>query len=119
MKFIGNILWLIFGGLPAALCWGIAGCIWCVTIIGIPVGIQCFKMMGLAFWPFGKEIYYGTGTMSFLVNILWLLFSGLELCAAHLILGGLLCITVVGIPFGLQNFKLAKLALMPFGAEVR
>ena len=86
--------------------------------VGIPIGLQCFKLASLSFFPFGKEVIYGGGAGSFLLNIIWLLVSGLPLAAEHLCLGLFLCVTVVGIPFGLQQFKLAKLALMPFGAEV-
>lgn len=89
----------------------------CITIIGIPVGIQCFKLASLSFFPFGKEVRYGGGAVSFLVNLIWLVLSGLPLAAEHALMGILLCVTVIGIPFGLQQFKLAKLALMPFGAE--
>lgn len=99
----------------SGLSWCLAGCLWCITIVGIPVGTQCFKLAGLSFFPFGKEIRYGGGTVSFLLNILWLLFSGLALAIEHAVLGALLCVTIIGIPFGLQHFKLA---LMPFGAEV-
>lgn len=80
--------------------------------------MQCFKFASLSFFPFGKEVRYGGGTGSFLLNIIWLVVSGLPLAIEHLALGAMLCVTVVGIPFGLQQFKLAKLALMPFGAEV-
>ena len=72
MRTIGNILWFIFGGLLGGLAWVFAGCIWCITIIGIPVGLQCFKFATLAFWPFGKEIVYGNGMFSFLVNLIWI-----------------------------------------------
>ena len=72
MRTIGNILWFIFGGLLGGLAWVFAGCIWCITIIGIPIGLQCFKFATLAFWPFGKEIVYGTGMFSFLVNLIWI-----------------------------------------------
>ena len=82
------------------------------------VGVQCFKLASLSFFPFGKQVRYGGGAASFLLNIVWLLFSGLFLALEHVLFGVLLCITVIGIPFGLQQFKLAKLALMPFGAEV-
>lgn len=119
MKVIGNILWFIFGGLLQGLGWALVGLIWCITIIGIPVGIQCFKMAGLSFFPFGKEVSYGGRTMSFLVNIIWLLISGWVLALESVILGVVYCITIIGIPFGLQCFKMAKLALMPFGTEVR
>ena len=74
MRTIGNILWFIFGGLLGGLAWIFAGCIWCITIIGIPVGLQCFKFATLAFWPFGKEIVYGNGMFSFLVNLIWIIF---------------------------------------------
>lgn len=87
-----------------------------VTIIGIPVGLQCFKLASLSFFPFGKEVRYGGGAVSFLVNLIWLVLSGLPLALEHALIGLLLCVTVIGIPFGLQQFKLAKLALMPFGA---
>lgn len=118
MTFLGNLLWFLFGGLIGGLGWTLAGCLWCITIVGIPVGLQCFKFAGLAFFPFGKEIVYGGGTFSVLVNIIWLLLSGLELAIGYVVLGCLWCITIVGIPFGKQCFKLAKLALMPFGAGV-
>ena len=79
MKTIGNILWFLFGGLIGGLSWVLAGCLWCVTIVGIPVGLQCFKFASLAFFPFGKEVVYGGGGFSLLVNILWLLLSGMEM----------------------------------------
>ncbi len=80
--------------------------------------MQCFKFASLSFFPFGKEVRYGGGPVSLLVNIIWLIVSGLPLAAEHAILGCTLCVTIIGIPFGLQHFKLAQLALMPFGAEV-
>lgn len=98
--------------------WTLAGVLWCVTIIGIPIGTQCFKFASLAFFPFGKEIRYGGGAISLLANILWLVLSGIPLAIAATVNGILLCCTVIGIPFGLQCFKIAKLALMPFGATV-
>jgi len=86
--------------------------------VGIPVGMQCFKFASLSFFPFGKEVRYGGGAGSFLLNLIWLLVSGLPLALEHAVFGAAMCVTVVGIPFGLQHFKLAKLALMPFGADV-
>ncbi len=118
MRFLGNLLWFIFGGLEGGICWLLAGCLWCVTIVGMPIGLQCFKFVGLALWPFGKEVCYGGGTLSMLANILWLLLSGLPLAAAYAFVGCVWCVTIIGIPFGKQFFKLARLALMPFGAEV-
>lgn len=119
MKTLGNIIWIFTGGLLSATAWGIVGCLWCITIIGIPVGTQCFKMASLSFMPFGKTVIYGGGAMSFIVNILWICLSGVELALGFLMLGVFCCATIIGIPFGLQFFKFAKLALMPFGAEVR
>ncbi|MDD3279196.1 MAG: YccF domain-containing protein [Lachnospiraceae bacterium] len=118
MGCLGNLLWFVFGGFISGLSWCLMGCIWCITIVGIPVGIQCFKFSGLSFFPFGKEVRYGGGVSSLLLNIIWLIFSGLPLAIESAVIGALLCITIIGIPFGLQQFKLAKLALMPFGAEV-
>ena len=106
MSTIGNILWFLFGGLIGGLAWVLAGCLWCITIIGIPVGLQCFKFASLAFFPFGKEVVYGGGGFSFLVNLIWIIFFGLEMAIGY------------GIPIGKQCFKMAKLSLMPFGASV-
>ncbi len=119
MGCLGNIIWFLCGGFLGGLSWMLAGILWSITIIGIPVGVQCFKMAGLSFFPFGKEVNYGGGAGSFLLNIIWLLVTGVPLALEHLAFGIVLCITIVGIPFGLQHFKLAKLALMPFGADVR
>ena len=80
--------------------------------------MQCFKFASLSFFPFGKDVVYGGGAGSFLLNVVWLIVSGLPLALEHLVLGCLLCVTIIGIPFGLQQFKLAKLALMPFGAVI-
>lgn len=118
MKLLGNLVWLIFGGFLSGLAWLISGLIWCLTIIGIPYGLQCFKFATLAFSPFGKEIRYGGGAVSFIVNIIWLIFFGWEMAIGNLVAGLFWCVTVIGIPFGLQFFKLAKLSLMPFGATV-
>ncbi len=119
MGCLGNLLWFLCGGVLGGLSWLLAGVLWCVTIVGIPIGVQCFKFAGLTFFPFGKEVEYGGGAGSFLLNIIWLLVTGIPLALEHLAFGAVLCITIVGIPFGIQHFKLAKLALMPFGAEVR
>ena len=118
MKIIGNILWFVFGGFLSGLSWVLAGCLWCITIIGIPIGTQCFKFAGLAFFPFEKEVVYGGGTISLLANILWLIISGIPMAVGNFITGCLWCITIIGIPFGKQFFKIAKLSLMPFGASV-
>ena len=118
MGCLGNVIWFLCGGVILGPSWLLTGCLWCITIIGIPVGMQCFKFAALSFFPFGKEITYGGGAGSLLLNIIWLLVSGLPLAIESALLGCLLCITIIGIPFGLQHFKIAKLALMPFGSVV-
>ena len=118
MRFIGNVIWFVLGGLLSAIAWWITGLLWCITVVGIPVGIQCFKLSSISLNPFGKEIENEGGTVSFLLNVLWLLISGWELALGNAIIGCLFCITIVGIPFGKQFFKIAKVALMPFGAKV-
>ena len=95
------------------------GCLWCITIIGIPIGKQCFKFASLSFAPFGKEIIYGGGAPSLLLSIIWMLVTGIPMALEHTMVGLTLCVTIIGIPFGLQQFKLAQLALMPFGSEIR
>jgi len=119
MNFIGNIIWLLLGGIIASIVWCIAGLILCVTVIGIPFGVQCFKIAIFVLWPFGKEIelgHFGAGGLIF--NIIWLIFFGWGFAIAHLIIGLVFCITIVGIPFGIQHFKFATLGLIPFGAEI-
>ncbi len=118
MGCLGNLLWFLFGGFWQGLGWGIAGVLWSITIIGIPIGRQCFKFASLAFFPFGKEVQYGGGAGSAILNVFWLLISGIPLAIAAAINGILLCCTIIGIPFGMQCFKMAKLALFPFGERV-
>ena len=118
-KTLGNILWFIFGGLIGGLAWIIAGVILCITIIGIPLGVQCFKFASLAFLPFGKEVVYGGGAVSVIANIIWLLICGIPMAIGYVVIALLWCITIIGIPFGKQCFKLARLSLMPFGATVQ
>ena len=118
MKTIGNLIWFLFGGLWMGLGWTLVGLVWCISIIGIPVGIQCFKFARLAFFPFGKVIVYSGGAPSLLCNILWLIFGGFALAISAAIHGLIFCITIAGIPFGMQCFKFARLALTPFGSDV-
>lgn len=118
MHFLGNLIWFIFGGWALALSWLVVGLLWCVTIIGIPVGVQCLKMAQLVVWPFGKSVKVSSGSMSLIVNILWWFFGGLELALASVVMGVVFCITIIGIPIGKQHFKLAHLALFPVGAKV-
>ncbi len=119
MNFIGNIIWLLLGGIIAFILWSIAGVILCITVIGIPFGVQCFKIAKFVLWPFGKEIelgHFGAGGLIF--NIIWLILFGWEFAITHFVIGSIFCITIVGIPFGLQHFKFAKLGLIPFGAII-
>jgi len=118
MKTIGNFFWLFFGGLFSGMSWIFWGFLWCITIVGIPVGIQCFKLATLSFWPFGRTVEYQGGVGSDIVNILWFLFGGFAMALVNFLLGLLWCVTIIGIPFGLQFFKLAKLSIAPFGAVI-
>lgn len=118
MRIFGNILWFLLAGLWLFLGWALAGLLWCVTLIGIPWGVQCFKFAKLASFPFGKDVLFGSGVGSLLLNFLWVLLSGVPLAIEAAVIGAVLCATVVGIPFGLQCFKIAKLAFLPFGARI-
>jgi len=119
MNFIGNLLWIVFGGLILSVIWMLIGLLLCITIIGIPFGVQCFKIAGFVLWPFGRDcIPGGFGVMGAFGNVIWILICGISLCLSHLVCGAILCITIIGIPFGLQHFKMAKLSLIPFGAEI-
>ena len=116
-----NILWLVFGGIITVVEYLIASLLMMFTIIGIPFGMQTLKMASLALWPFGKEVRSGersNGCLYVLMNILWIFLGGIWICLSHLGFGLLLCITIIGIPFGIQHFKLAGLALTPFGKDI-
>lgn len=120
MKLLGNLIWLLLGGIIMAFAWFIIGIVLIVTIIGIPFGIQCLKIAGFALLPFGREIELGGfGIGGFIFNIIWIILVGWELAIGHLISALLCAITVIGIPFAFQHLKLAQLAFMPFGARVR
>jgi uncharacterized membrane protein YccF (DUF307 family) len=121
MKLLGNILWLLFGGLECALGYFAGSLALMITIIGIPFGIQTFKLGILCLWPFGSQVRENpesNGCLSLVMNIFWLIFGGLATCVGHLLFGLLLCVTIVGVPFGMQHFKMAKFALWPFGREI-
>lgn len=118
MRLLGNILWLILSGLALAIGWAIIGLILCVTIIGIPLGVQAFKMAELTLTPFGKTVVYEGGVGSLLINIVWLVLAGVWMAIGYLFAGLFNCMTIIGIPFGIQSFKMAKLALWPFGTKI-
>ena len=121
MKFIGNILWMVLGGFIISLIYVLVGIIFCISIIGIPFGVQLFKMAGFALWPFGREVMSDSndgGCLSIIMNVIWILFGGIEIALLHVSLGIIFCITIIGIPFGMQHFKMSLLALVPFGKEI-
>lgn len=122
MKFIGNIFWLLFGGIVIAIIYFMVGLVICVSIIGIPFGVQLFKLGSYALWPFGRELVdrpNEPGCLSVFMNLIWILFGWWEIALLHLVFGLLFCITIVGIPWGLQHFKMAIASIFPFGKEVR
>lgn len=118
-EIIGNIFWFFLGGFVMALSWFIVSVLCCITIIGIPVGLVGFKMASLALCPFGKEVVYPNSSSSdCCLNVIWCLLFGLVLGLFHFILGIFFCITIIFIPFGIQHFKLAKVAFCPAGAKI-
>ena len=121
MNIVLNLIWVIFGGIVVCFEYIVSSLLLMVTIVGIPFGIQTMKLGILALWPFGHEVkstQSDGGCISVLMNLLWILFGGVFIALSHLILGLIFCITIVGIPFGMQHFKLAGLALTPFGKEI-
>jgi uncharacterized membrane protein YccF (DUF307 family) len=121
MKLFGNLIWLIFGGIIIAIEYFVGSIILMLTIVGIPFGIQTLKMAALALWPFGRETRVherASGCLYIIMNVIWLLTGGLWIAATHALFGVLLCISVIGIPFGLQHFKLTAIALSPFGRDI-
>lgn len=122
MKTLGNIIWLVFGGILVFIEYLVSSLLLCVTIIGIPFGLQTLKLALLALWPFGQEVIdngNSSGCLSVIMNVIWIFIGGIWICLTHLFFGVLLCITIVGIPFGRQHFKMAALALAPFGKTIR
>lgn len=121
MRTIGNLLWLVLAGFWLAIAYVIAGLVCFITIVGIPFGIQAFKLGGYSLWPFGRVVVQrpdASVTLSTLGNIFWFIFLGWWLAGLHIITGLLLMLTIIGIPLGVANFKLAGLALFPFGKEI-
>ena len=122
MNILLNIIWIIFGGLLVALEDVASSIAMMITIVGIPFGLQTLKLALVALWPFGTKIVdnpWPSGCLAGIMNIVWWILGGLAIALTHLILGIVFCITVIGIPFGLQHFKLARLALLPFGTSIR
>ncbi len=121
MGVLGNILWIVLGGFLVFLWYLLGGLILCLTIVGIPFGVQCFKLSVLALAPFGRSVVSTerfSGCLATLMNILWLLVAGVEIALLHMVLAALLALTIVGLPFAKQHLKLASLALVPFGRRV-
>lgn len=119
MKTIGNILWVIFGGGLTALGWFLYGILWSITIIGIPLGKQCFKLARLSFMPFDKKVVDADdGVFGTFANIIWAITTGIPMALENLLTGALLYITIIGIPFAKQYFKMARLSLAPFGIKI-
>ncbi|MCM1071122.1 MAG: YccF domain-containing protein [[Clostridium] fimetarium] len=118
MKFILNIIWVVFGGLMIAVEYAISSLLMIITIIGIPFGLQTMKLAVVALWPFGTDIRsdgWPSGCLAGIMNVIWWFVGGIPIALTHLLWGILFCLTIVGIPFGLQHFKLTRLALLPFG----
>ena len=120
MRTVGNILWLVLAGVWLAAAYVVAGVLLCITIIGIPFGLQAFKLAGFSLWPFGRTVVDapGGGCLQAGFNVVWLVLFGWALFLAWVVAGVLLCITIIGIPFGLQAFKMSVLALWPFGRAI-
>ncbi|MGD9761509.1 MAG: YccF domain-containing protein [Candidatus Izemoplasmatales bacterium] len=116
MKLLGNVIWFVIIGLLSFISWVLVGLLWCITIIGIPFGVQCFKIASFVLFPFEKTIHTNFDSHP-IANIIWLIFFGWEITVFYVFIGIVLYITIIGIPFGKQCFKLASLSLLPFGAE--
>ncbi|MDX2675820.1 MULTISPECIES: YccF domain-containing protein [Streptomyces] len=120
MKTILNVIWLILSGFWLFLGYVLAGVLLCITILGIPFGIAAFRIGIFALWPFGYTTVErrDAGAPSCLGNVLWLILAGWWLAIGHIVTGLLLCVTIIGIPFGIANFKLIPVSLFPLGREI-
>jgi uncharacterized membrane protein YccF (DUF307 family) len=121
MNLLGNIVWLVFGGIIIAIEYFIGSLFLFITIVGIPFGLQTLKMASMALWPFGRDTRVdvrASGCIYILMNVIWLLTGGIWIALSHAFFGVLLCITIIGIPFGMQHFKLTAIALSPFGRDI-
>lgn len=122
MNTLLNIIWFIFGGLMIAIEYAISSILMMLTVIGIPFGLQTMKLAAVALWPFGTAVApsgWPSGCLAGIINIIWWFVGGIPIAITHLGWGILFCITIIGIPFGLQHFKLMRLALFPFGKEIQ
>lgn len=125
MRLLLNLLWIVFGGgIVIFLEYMLGGLLLCLTVVGIPFGIQCFKIGVLGLMPFGRDIVSSRqgvvgGTLGLILNVVWIIVAGIWICLTHLGLALGLAVTIIGIPFAFQHLKLAFLALAPFGQEVR
>ena len=122
MKFLGNLIWLLCGGILVSVEYLASSFILMLTIIGIPFGVQTLKLALLALWPFGSNVVDDSnsgGCLSVVMNVIWIFIGGIWICLTHLFFGALLCITIIGIPFGRQHFKMAALSLAPFGKSIQ
>lgn len=122
MNALGNIAWLLLGGILVAIFYFLGGLLLCITIIGIPFGVQLFKLGRYALWPFGYEIVNGPGEpgcLSTVMNLIWILFGWWEVAVIHLFFGLVFCITIIGIPLGLLHFRMAIGSIFPFGKVIR
>lgn len=122
MNVLLNIIWVVFGGFMIAVEYVISSLLMMVTIIGIPFGLQTLKLAVLSLWPFGSNVVddsWPSGCLAGIMNVIWWFVGGFPIAITHLCWGLLFCITIIGIPFGLQHFKLMKLALFPFGNSVK
>lgn len=117
MKLLGNIIWFVLGGFILALVWYLLGLFLCITIIGMPFGLMFFKFGNLVLWPFGATVRIRFEKHP-IMNIIWIVLFGVGTAIAYLGLALFYAITIIGIPFAVQWFKLAKLTLIPFGAEI-
>ncbi|MDJ0939146.1 MAG: YccF domain-containing protein [Woeseiaceae bacterium] len=122
MTLLGNIAFFVFGGFIIFFGYVLGGLLLCLTIIGIPLGIQCFKLAGGVLAPFGREVYEvdpPPGVLTIILNVIWIILPGLELAIMHLFLAVFFALTIVGIPLAAQHIKLIPLALLPFGRQMR
>ena len=120
MRVVLNVIWLVFGGLWLALGYAVVGIVMCILIITIPFGIAAFRIALFCLWPFGRTLIRrdDAGAASVIGNVIWFILAGWWLAIGHLVTGVLMCLTIIGIPLGLANFKLIPVSLTPFGREI-